>query len=62
METPYRNQKMFETIVATCQNDTKLCIAADITLPTESIMTMKISEWKRDLPSLNDRLVVFVMQ
>ena len=62
METPYRNQKMFETIIAVCNNDTMLCIAADITLPTESIRTMKISEWKRNLPSLNDKLVVFVMQ
>ncbi len=62
METPYRNQKMMESIATTCNNDTMLCIAADITLPTESIRTMKISEWKRDLPSLNDKLVVFVMQ
>jgi len=62
METPYRNQKMMESIVTTCHNDTMLCIAADITLPSESIRTMKISEWKRDLPSLNDKLVVFVMQ
>ena len=62
METPYRNQKLLETLTTTCNNDTKLCIAADITLPTESIRTMSISEWKRDLPSLNDKLVVFVMQ
>jgi 16S rRNA (cytidine1402-2'-O)-methyltransferase len=62
METPYRNQKLLETIAATCQNETMLCIAVDITLPTETIKTKKISEWKRDLPSLNDRLVVYVMQ
>ena len=62
METPYRNQKMLESITTTCHIDTKLCIAADITLPTESIRTMRISEWKRDLPLLNDKLVVFVLQ
>jgi 16S rRNA (cytidine1402-2'-O)-methyltransferase len=62
METPYRNQKLFETITAACQNETKLCIAVDITLPTESIRTMNIYEWKRNLPSINDKLVVFVMQ
>jgi 16S rRNA (cytidine1402-2'-O)-methyltransferase len=62
METPYRNQKLLETILTICHNDRKLCIAVDITLPTESIRTMKISEWKRDLPALNDKLVVFVMQ
>jgi 16S rRNA (cytidine1402-2'-O)-methyltransferase len=62
METPYRNQKLLETIITMCHNDTKLCIAVDITLPTESIRTMKISEWKKSLPSLNGKLVIFIMQ
>ncbi len=62
METPYRNQKMLETILSVCNNDTMLCIAADITLPTESIRTMKISEWKADKPDLKNRLVVYVLQ
>ena len=62
METPYRNQKMFESIIINCRNDTKLCIAVDITLPSESIRTMKISEWKRNIPSLNGRLVIFVLE
>jgi 16S rRNA (cytidine1402-2'-O)-methyltransferase len=62
METPYRNQKMLESIMKTCHNDTFLCIATDITLPTESIKTMRISEWKKDLPSLDDRLAVFLIQ
>jgi 16S rRNA (cytidine1402-2'-O)-methyltransferase len=62
METPYRSQKMLESITGTCRNDTKLCIASDITLPSESIRTMKISEWKIDFPDLNNKLVVFVIQ
>jgi 16S rRNA (cytidine1402-2'-O)-methyltransferase len=62
METPYRSQRMFDSIIETCNNDTKLCIAADVTLPSESIKTMRIAEWKRELPILNDRLVVFVLQ
>jgi 16S rRNA (cytidine1402-2'-O)-methyltransferase len=62
METPYRNQKMLESVIATCKNDTLLCIAADITLPSEDIISMKISEWKKNIPSLNNRLVVFVLQ
>jgi 16S rRNA (cytidine1402-2'-O)-methyltransferase len=61
METPYRNQKMLETVLATCHSDTLLCIAADITLPTENVRTMKISEWKKDLPALDDKLVVFLI-
>ena len=62
METPYRNQKMFESLITGCNNETLLCIAADLTLPTEYIRSMKISEWKKNIPSLNNRLVVFVLQ
>ena len=62
METPYRNQKMLESIISICNNDTQLCIAADVTLPTEMILTMRISEWKREIPSINDRPVVFILQ
>jgi len=62
METPYRNQKMVETILSVCGNETMLCIAADITLSTESIKTMKIAEWKKEIPDLKERLVVFVLQ
>lgn len=62
METPYRNQKMFESVIGACSNDTLLCIAADITLPSEFIRSMKISDWKKNIPSLNNKLVVFVLQ
>ena len=62
METPYRNQKMFESLITICGNDTLLCIAADITLQSEYIRSMRISEWKKNIPSLNNRLVVFVLQ
>jgi 16S rRNA (cytidine1402-2'-O)-methyltransferase len=62
METPYRNQRMLEAIISSCRNETLLCIAADITLSTESIRTKSISDWKKKLPEINDRLVVFVMQ
>jgi 16S rRNA (cytidine1402-2'-O)-methyltransferase len=62
METPYRNQAMLESITSTCQNNTKLCIAIDITLPSERIRTKKISEWKINIPDLKDKLVVFVLQ
>lgn len=62
METPYRNQKMVESIIGTCKSDTKLCIATDITLESESIKTMKISDWKQNIPQLTDKLVIFVLQ
>ncbi|MDP4224364.1 MAG: SAM-dependent methyltransferase [Bacteroidota bacterium] len=62
METPYRNQRMLESILAVCNDSTRLCIAADVTLPTESIRTMSVYEWKKNSPSLNDHLVIFILQ
>lgn len=62
METPYRNQKMIEAILSACNDETKLCIAENVTLPGEWVRTKKIREWKKEIPSLNDKLVVYVLQ
>lgn len=62
METPYRNQKLLEAIVQICNNHTMLCIAADLTLPSEEIRTLPISEWKKKMPDLTKRPVIFILQ
>jgi 16S rRNA (cytidine1402-2'-O)-methyltransferase len=62
IETPYRSQKMLESILDTCNKERMLCIAANISFPTESIQTMSISDWKKNIPDLRDRLVVFILQ
>ncbi len=62
METPYRNQKILNDILKTCSSDIHLCIASDLTLPTESVSTRKLLEWKADIPDLNKKMAVFVLQ
>jgi 16S rRNA (cytidine1402-2'-O)-methyltransferase len=62
METPYRTQKMLDSILSVCYPDTKLCIASDITLPGQSIKTKTISEWKNKIPDIRDKLVMFILQ
>ncbi len=62
METPYRNQKFLADILQTCQQNTRLCIAADITLATEFIQTKTITEWKKQIPNLQKRPTIFVLQ
>ncbi len=62
METPYRNQKMLESVLGICKSETHLCIAADLTLPTEYVRTMKISDWKNNKPDLDKRPAVFIIQ
>jgi 16S rRNA (cytidine1402-2'-O)-methyltransferase len=62
IETPYRNQKMLESILRICNKESLLCIAADISLPSESIQTMSILDWGKKIPDLRNRLVVFILQ
>lgn len=61
METPYRNMKLLEDIVSTCRDHTRLCIAADISLATESIHTRTIREWKGKFPDIHKRPAVFLL-
>jgi 16S rRNA (cytidine1402-2'-O)-methyltransferase len=62
METPYRVQKMADTLLSVCHPYTLLCIASDISLDSESIRTMEISEWRLSPPELNGRLVIFILK
>lgn len=61
IETPYRNEAMFDAVVACCQDDTLLCIATDLTLATESVCTLPVSAWKNRRPSLTRRPSVFLL-
>ena len=61
METPYRNHQLFVTIIKVCSNNTKLCIASDITLPSENIKTKTISEWKQEKININKKPAIFLI-
>lgn len=61
IETPYRNEAMLKALLAHCAAQTQLCVAADLTQPTEQIMTRSIAAWRRDLPTLNKRPAVFLL-
>ena len=61
METPYRNLQLFESIIKTCLKSTKLCIATDITLPSENIKTKTIEEWRSIKPEINKRPSIFLI-
>jgi len=61
IETPYRNEAMFADILRSCRPETQLCVAADITLPTEYIRTYTIDGWKKKRPELQKRPAVFIL-
>ena len=61
IETPYRNNKLLEDILQTLQPNTLLCLACDITLPTEYIKTMTVSLWKKQKVDLHNRPCIFII-
>ncbi|MFA9190337.1 SAM-dependent methyltransferase [Flavobacterium sp. FZUC8N2.13] len=61
IETPYRNNKLLEDLIQTLHPETHLCIATDITLPTEYIKTKKIAAWKKETIDLHKRPTIFII-
>ena len=61
IETPYRNNKLLEDLIGILQPNTRLCIACDITLPTELIKTKTISDWKKSTVDLHKRPAIFII-
>lgn len=61
IETPYRNDALLQALLQHCRGDTRLCVAADVTLPTEFVVTRTIAEWKKKPPDLNRRPTVFLL-
>jgi 16S rRNA (cytidine1402-2'-O)-methyltransferase len=61
IEAPHRNESTFEMMLGTLYPETKICVAADVTLPTEFIRTLSVSKWKTvPRPYLKKRPVVFL--
>ena len=66
IETPYRNSAMFEALVAGCQQSTLICVATDLSLPSESIRTLSGAKWKALLaagqaPDFHKKPTVFLL-
>src|SRR6187402_1492028 len=62
IETPYRNNQLMEALLLICQPLTKVCIAADLTGPTEFIKTKTVSEWRKSKPDFHKRPAIFLLQ
>ena len=61
IETPYRNNKLMEDLLQLLQPNTLLCVACDITLPTEYIKTKTINEWIKEKADLHNRPCIFII-
>ncbi|RKE95057.1 SAM-dependent methyltransferase [Ichthyenterobacterium magnum] len=61
IETPYRNNQILEDICKTLHPQTRVCVACDITLPSEFIKTMTVNEWKKIKIDLHKRPSIFII-
>jgi 16S rRNA (cytidine1402-2'-O)-methyltransferase len=60
IETPYRNNQLLETLTKTLHPQTQICVAVDITAPTEMIQTKTAQQWKTAMPQLHKRPAIFL--
>lgn len=61
IETPYRNDALFSALLQTCAAGTRLCLAVDLTLPSQSIETRTIAQWRRSGAAIGRRPAVFLL-
>jgi len=61
IETPYRNDRLLQALLRTCDPSTLLCVATDLTLATESIATRDIAAWRRHETQIGRRPAVFLL-
>lgn len=61
IETPYRNDSLLKDLLQFLQPSTRLCVAADLTLPTAFISTRTVAQWRRAPVTIGKRPCVFII-
>ena len=63
IEAPYRNSQMLESLIKTCAPETKICVARDISLSEELIVSQRVSQWRKtqQLPDIHKRNTIFLL-
>lgn len=61
IETPYRNNPLIKDVLEACHEETRFCIAVDITGSLETIRTQSVKKWKQEVPGIHKRLAIFLL-
>jgi 16S rRNA (cytidine1402-2'-O)-methyltransferase len=61
MDTPYRAQTLFKTLISTLPEDLSVCLAINLQRSDESVQTKTIAQWKRALPDLKRKEIVYIV-
>jgi 16S rRNA (cytidine1402-2'-O)-methyltransferase len=61
IEAPYRNDALFSDILDACSPETLVCVAVDLTLESESVLTRTVKDWRKKRPVLHKRPAIFLL-
>ncbi len=61
METPFRNNHLFDDIIRSCQPNTLLCVACNINAEDEFIRTLTINQWQKQKVDLHKKPTIFLL-
>lgn len=61
IEAPYRNDKLLAFLASKLMPTTRICVACDLTLPTQFIRTRMARLWLTDPPQLHKRPAIFLL-
>ncbi|TVQ68916.1 MAG: SAM-dependent methyltransferase [Balneolaceae bacterium] len=61
METPYRNNDLLKELVRELADTTRLCVASDLTLPEEQIISCRVTDWRKRKVDLDKRPSIFLL-
>lgn len=62
IETPYRNERMFDALLRACRPGTRLCVACDLSTSNEFLLTRSVGDWRRTAkPALAKRPTLFLL-
>lgn len=61
IETPFRNNALFDDLLKNCKPKTQICVACNLTAPDEQVLTLSASEWKNRKQDLHKKPTIFLM-
>ena len=62
IETPYRSESLFKDFLKILDPNTQLCVACNISLNSEYILTLSVKKWKKIKPDINKKPCVFIIE
>lgn len=61
IETPFRNNSLFDDLIKNCKPKTRICVACNLTASEEWVLTLSVSEWKNQKTDLHKKPTIFLM-